>query len=101
MGEPRHGASASSGHLSVNRFASARDHFELGRKLRVLREHGVLIFGSGNAVHNLARVDWNEDVIRFEQAGTSSSLALYRIGPFCSAALCFRCRRRGRPYHRL
>lgn len=82
--------------LSVDRFASTGDHFQIGRALRTLREQGVLIFGSGNVVHNLSRVNWNMDsgyswaeafdsyiesnilkrndknVISFEQADTSS-----------------------------
>ncbi|MDD3212255.1 MAG: 4,5-DOPA dioxygenase extradiol [Eubacteriales bacterium] len=85
--------------LSVDAQASMKEHFEIGRKLRSLREQGVLIFGSGNVVHNLARVDWNMDggfpwadtfdgyirenvlhrnfknVVGYEQAGSSASLA--------------------------
>lgn len=47
--------------LSVNRQASAAEHFALGQRLRTLREQGVLILGSGNVVHNLAKVNWNMD----------------------------------------
>ncbi len=92
--------------LSVDRLASAKVHFEIGSKLRTLREQGVLIFGSGNIVHNLARVNWDmdggyswaeefdhyiksnilsrnvENVIRFEQAGTSSSFAFTSLDHF-------------------
>jgi 4,5-DOPA dioxygenase extradiol len=46
--------------LSVNAHAPARNHYEMGRKLRALRERGVLIFGSGNVVHNLRRVEWGK-----------------------------------------
>ncbi|QIB69346.1 4,5-DOPA dioxygenase extradiol [Aminipila butyrica] len=45
--------------LSVDRYASAEEHYQIGQQLAVLREQGVLIFGSGNVVHNLARVDWS------------------------------------------
>lgn len=43
--------------LSVDRGASFRAHYEMGRLLKPLREEGVLILGSGNVVHNLARVN--------------------------------------------
>jgi len=39
--------------LSVNYRLDMPAHYELGRSLAGLREEGVLILGSGNAVHNL------------------------------------------------
>ncbi len=47
--------------LGVDFGASARRHYELGAKLRPLREKGVLILGSGNVVHNLRRISFDED----------------------------------------
>ncbi len=47
--------------LSVNAYANPSQHFALGKSLGALREEGVLIFGSGNVVHNLVRVDWENE----------------------------------------
>lgn len=46
--------------LSVNRSASLQDQFELGRELQPLRDDGILIFASGNIVHNLGMTDWDK-----------------------------------------
>ena len=43
--------------LSLNAFKDFDHHLELGRKLGALRDHGVLVIGSGNVVHNLRAVD--------------------------------------------
>ena len=45
--------------LSVNVDISAEEIFEIGKKLSDLRAEGYLIFGSGNIVHNLREVDWD------------------------------------------
>ncbi len=39
--------------LSMDDSRPAAEHFALGRQLKALRDHGVLIVGSGNIVHNL------------------------------------------------
>jgi 4,5-DOPA dioxygenase extradiol len=39
--------------LSINRELSMQQHYELARKLYKLREEGILIFCTGNVVHNL------------------------------------------------
>jgi len=87
--------------LSVDSNASAETHFEIGQEISALREKGVLIFGSGNVVHNLERINWGlagghpwavefdryikekidnkqyQDVINYEKAGKSSELAFF------------------------
>jgi 4,5-DOPA dioxygenase extradiol len=92
--------------LSVDSRALAEEYLNIGRKLRSLREQGVLILGSGNVVHNLARVSWNmdggyswaedfdnyikenilsrkdENIVHFERAGASASLAVPSMDHF-------------------
>jgi 4,5-DOPA dioxygenase extradiol len=35
-------------------------HLELGARLSALRERGVMVLSSGNIVHNLRRVQWED-----------------------------------------
>lgn len=85
--------------LSVDRNADPETHFQIGREIGALRDHGVLIIGSGNIVHNLSEINWNmsggytwadefdqyvkssvqkkqyQDIIHYEKAGQPSKLA--------------------------
>ena len=87
--------------LSVDNSASAEIHFQIGQEISALREKGVLIFGSGNVVHNLEKITWGmagghswavdfdeyiknkiiqkeyQNVINYESAGKSSELAFF------------------------
>ncbi len=46
--------------LSIDARQSPQFHYELGRRLRALRDEAVLFIGSGNVVHNLALYSWGE-----------------------------------------
>lgn len=45
--------------LSVDATLDTEDIYEIGESLAPLRDEGYLIFASGNVVHNLHRVEWN------------------------------------------
>lgn len=92
--------------LSVDRNATVEQHYKIGQELSGLREQGVLIFGSGNVVHNLSRVNWemeggyswaeefddyiienilarrDEAVLDYEKAGSSAQLAFPMLDHF-------------------
>jgi len=46
--------------LSLDLRKSPEEHFRLGQKLGALRHEGVLIFASGNIVHNLQGFHWHQ-----------------------------------------
>lgn len=78
--------------LSLMHHRTPADHVALGRILAPLRQEGVLILGSGGAVHNLRALDWNgrsgtpEWAGEFDQwltdqiaAGDFTALSDYRV----------------------
>jgi len=46
--------------LSLDGYKEPQAHYELGMELRSLRKKGVLIIGSGNMVHNLMMLSWQD-----------------------------------------
>ena len=60
--------------LSIDETQPAEWHFDIARRLAILRDEGVLIVGSGNLVHNLHTYAWGREAVepydwalRFEQ----------------------------------
>lgn len=43
--------------ISIDAAAPPAVHYQIGKELKSLRQQGVLLFGTGNIVHNLRRVD--------------------------------------------
>ena len=54
--------------LSLNLALAPEIHFQIGQKLAILRQQGVLIMGSGNIVHNLRQISWDENAPAHEWA---------------------------------
>lgn len=54
--------------LSVHALEDFSFHLELGARLAPLRERGVLIVASGNIVHNLRALNWDEKELAFDWA---------------------------------
>jgi len=68
--------------LSIDETQPASFHYETGRRLRPLREEGILIIGSGNLVHNLHTYAWGRHevgpfdwAVRFEEQARALMLA--------------------------
>jgi 4,5-DOPA dioxygenase extradiol len=54
--------------LSLNIQESPEYHKKLGSQLSTLRDHGVLILGSGNLVHNLRTIKWEPGAEAYDWA---------------------------------
>jgi 4,5-DOPA dioxygenase extradiol len=68
--------------LSLDKTKPASFHYDLARRLRRLRDEGVLIVGSGNLVHNLHTYSWGRHPVepfdwgvRFEELARGFMLA--------------------------
>lgn len=56
--------------LSIDATKPPKWHYELAQLLQPLREEGVLIVASGNLVHNLSTMEWNETAQPYDWAIT-------------------------------
>ncbi|HZK98855.1 MAG TPA: 4,5-DOPA dioxygenase extradiol [Caulobacteraceae bacterium] len=65
--------------LSIDRTRPPEFHFELGRRLRVLRDEGILVAGSGDIVHNLRAANLARDASPLDWA--------VRFNAFAKAAI--------------
>ncbi|QDM41624.1 4,5-DOPA dioxygenase extradiol [Altererythrobacter sp. TH136] len=54
--------------LSINALKPLEYHVELGAKLAALGDNGIMVLASGNVVHNLSRVQWNQPDAAFDWA---------------------------------
>ena len=85
--------------LSVDGTLPHEELYAIGQKLSALREEGYLIFGSGNIVHNLRRVEWdnpngtemtetfNQYIIEAVEAQEKDKVIHYENGPEASYAV--------------
>ena len=60
--------------LSMDATQPPAFHYELGKRLAPLRDEGVLILGSGNAVHNLNVLNWSDDAPAYDWAARFNDL---------------------------
>jgi len=73
--------------LSINALKPLAYHVDLGARLAALRERGVMILGSGNVVHNLQRVQWNQPDAAFDWAERFDEAAAAQLADDPSAIL--------------
>jgi 4,5-DOPA dioxygenase extradiol len=60
--------------LSINYNQTARFHYEIGKALGILREQGILIIASGNIVHNLNTITFDNEAEPYPWATESDEL---------------------------
>lgn len=65
--------------LSIDALKSPEYHVDLGAKLNKLRRSGVFVLGSGNIVHNLRRLDWENQSSAYDWARRFDDAARERM----------------------
>ena len=65
--------------LSINAHRPLDYHIDLGRRLAPLRERAVMIIASGNVVHNLQRLQWNEPNLAYDWAERFDDAAVAQL----------------------
>ena len=67
--------------LSLDRNLAGKFHLGIGAELKELRKREILIIGSGNIVHNLRRIDWNNPLNGYDWAiGANESIKEMILG---------------------
>ncbi|MGE4062430.1 MAG: 4,5-DOPA dioxygenase extradiol [Rhodospirillaceae bacterium] len=73
--------------LSLHMEKSARFHYVAGRALAPLRDQGILILGSGNIVHNLRLIKWDDSAAPYPWAEEFDAWTAEKLGARDDAAL--------------
>jgi 4,5-DOPA dioxygenase extradiol len=66
--------------VSIDYDAPPEHHFRLGAELKSLRRKGVLVIGSGNIVHNLRRVSFEENAKPYDWAVEFDAMVKAKLG---------------------
>jgi len=65
--------------LSINALRPLEYHLDLGARLAPLRDRGVMILASGNVVHNLERLRWDQPDAAFDWAKRFDDAAVEQL----------------------
>jgi 4,5-DOPA dioxygenase extradiol len=66
--------------LSLDGSLSAREHYELAKQLCPLRDENILILSSGNVVHNLRTIHWQDNAQPYPWANQFNAFFAENIG---------------------
>lgn len=66
--------------LSINALNPLSYHLDLAARLAPLRDRGVMILGSGNVVHNLRKVKWDQPDAAFDWAERFDDAVVDQLG---------------------
>lgn len=73
--------------FALDRNRSAAEHYRLARRLRSLRDEGILVLASGNVVHDLRGMDWHRPDGEYDWARRFSAAVRHGLAVADHAAL--------------